>query len=231
MSWILDILLIGIVLGTIFFYWHRGFVRSILTFGRILISSLAATLLGPKVGGVLADMFLGNVITQKVHSMLTSLLGSTAESVNLDPLLQQESFVSMVERFGGSMAEIEAKYGNMASATQDTLMDLAQTIAAPITTMISNLLGYLIVFAIVYILFFVFTGILSKIFELPVLKQINKLLGLLLGILIAALYALIFCILGSYLLRFIGAVSGKFIADQLIEGTKLFRLIANLKLF
>lgn len=231
MSWILDVLLIGIVLGTIFFYWHRGFVRSILTFGRILISSLAASLLGPKVGGVLADMFLSNAITQKVHNMLTSLLGSTAESVNLDQLLEQESFVSIVERFGGSMAEIEAKYGNMASATQDTLLELAQTIAAPITTLISNLLGYLIVFAIVYILFFVFTGILSKIFELPVLKQINKLLGFLLGVLIAALYALIFCILGSYLLRFIGAISGKFIADELIAGTTLFRLIADLKLF
>ena len=110
--------------------------------------------------------------------MLTSLLGSTTESVNLDQLLQQESFVSMVERFGGNMAEIEAKYGNMASATGATLMELAQTIAAPITTLIANLLGYLIVFSIVYILFFVFTGILSKIFELPILKQITKLLAL-----------------------------------------------------
>ena len=63
MSWILDILLIGIVLGTIFFYWHRGFVRSILTFGRVLISSLAATLFGPKIGDILADMFLSKRFT------------------------------------------------------------------------------------------------------------------------------------------------------------------------
>jgi len=231
MSWILDVLLIGIILGTIFFYWHRGFVRSVLTFGRILLSSLAASIFGSQVGDILSEMFLSNVITQKIHDMLISLLGSTTESVNLDQLFQQDAFVSIVERFGGSMTELEAKYGNMTNATGDTLMELAQTIATPITTLIANLLGYLIVFAIVYILFFVFTGILSKIFELPILKQINKLLGFLLGVLIATLYALIFCILGSYLLQFIGAVSGKFSADELIAGTTLFRVIADLKLF
>lgn len=231
MSWIIDVLLIGIVLGTVFFYWKRGFVRSILTFGRLLFSALAASLFGRYVGKLLSDIFFHNFITQKVHDTLLSLVGSNTESFHLDQLLQQDAFVKTVERFGGSMADIEAKFGNMTNATQDTLTELSQTIAAPITTLVTNLLGYLIVFALVYILFFVFTGILSKIFELPVLKQINKLLGLLLGILIAALYALIFCILGSYLLRFIGAISGKFIADELIAGTALFRLIANIKLF
>lgn len=224
-------LLIALIAGTILYYWRRGFVKAILGFGRTLLSALAAWFLGPKLGTVIAEKIIGNKITQKVYNMLVSLFDSTAETFNFSQMFEQEGFASTVERFGGDMAALEAKYGDMTNATRENLIDLSQSIAAPITTLIANLFGCLLVFLIVYILFIVFSGVLSKICELPVLKQINHLLGLVLGVLFAALNAVIFCVLGAYLLKFIGATSGKFVASTLIEGTKLFRLIANLKLF
>ncbi len=233
MSWILDILLVALIAGTILFYWRRGFIKAILSFGRILISAVTAWFFGPKLGAVIADKVIGNKITQKVYDLLSSMFDGAAETINLQQLFEQapETLVKTVERFGGSMADLEAKYGDMTAATHETLFDLAQNIAAPITTLISNLIGCVLVFVVAFILLLVLSGLLTKICELPVLKQINHLLGLLLGILIALLYAALFCILGSYLLNLIGAVTGKFNAEELIAGTYIFRWIANIKLF
>ncbi|MBQ7321201.1 MAG: CvpA family protein [Clostridia bacterium] len=233
MSWILDVLLIAIVLGTLVYYTHRGFVKAVLGFGRTLLSFLLAMLLGPKLGGVIATKLIGNKIADRVYNLLVSFFDKQTESFDLSELFDKmpEAFVSLVERFGGNMAELEAKYGDLTAATRENLTDLSQTIAAPITTVISNLFGYLIVFLVAFVLLILFTGVLSKIFELPVLKQINHLLGFVLGLLFAVLNAFIFCFIGAYLLKFIGAASGKFVAEELIEGTRLFQLIANIKLF
>ena len=231
MSWILDILLVAIVLGTICFYWRRGFVKALFSFGRTLISLVLAWVFGPKLGAALVERLIGNKITQKIYHMLSSFFDSAAETINLSQLFEQapESFVKTVERFGGDMAKLEAKYGSMTEATHETLMELSQSIAAPIMALIGNLLGFVIVFILAFLFFLLFSGILAKIFELPVLKQINHLLGLLLGILIAALYAVLFCFIMSHLLRFVGSSSGKFVAEELISSTHLFRLIANIK--
>lgn len=233
MNWILDILLIGIVIGTICFYWRRGFVKAVLSFGRTLISALIAWIFGPKLGHVIAERIIGNKIAQKVYDAMASLFDSAAESFNLSQLFERapEKFIKIVERFGGSIEELEAKYGSMTEATHETLFELAENIAAPITKLLSNVAGFLIVFLVAFVLFFLFTGILAKIFELPILKQVNHLLGFLLGVLLAVLYAVLFCVIGSYLLRLIGSVSGKFVAEELIASTRLFRLISNIKLF
>ena len=233
MNWLLDILLVAIIIGTVCFYWKRGFVKAILSFGRTLVSALVAWIFGPKVGNVIAKRVIGNKITQKVYDTMAAIFDSAAESFNLSELFERapENFIKILERFGGSVEELEAKYGSMTEATHETLFELAQSIADPITKLLSNVAGFLIIFLITFLLFFVFTGILSKIFELPVLKQINHLLGFLLGVLLAALYAVLFCVIGSYLLRLIGSASGKFVAEELISSTHLFRLIAKIKLF
>ena len=232
MNWILDILLLAIVVGTIWFYWKRGFIKALLSFGRTLLSAVLAWLLHSKVGSLIAERVIGDKITQKVYHMLSSLFDSAMETFDLSQLFDQapENFVKIIERFGGDIAALEAKYGNMTEATRETLLDLSQSIAAPITTLISNLLGFVIVFVVAFLFLLIFSGILAKIFELPVLKQINQLLGLLLGILLAALYAVLFCFITSYLLRFIGSAGGKFVAEELISSTHLFRLVANLNL-
>lgn len=232
-SWILDVLLIALVLGTILFHWRRGFVKAILGFGRTLISAILAWFFGPKMAAVIADRFIGNKVTQKIYDLLTSMFDNATETIDLSLLFEQapEKFVNIVERFGGNMADLETKYGDMTAATRDNLYDLSQSIAAPITSLISNLLGYVLVFVAAFLLFFVLSAILTKIFELPVLKQLNHILGLLLGILFAVLNAILFCLIGGYLLKLIGPATGKFVAEELIAETHLFRLIAEIKLF
>ena len=233
MSWILDIFVIAVFLGTVIYYSKKGFVKAVLGFGRTLISVILSWLLGPKLAAVIAEKIIGNTISQKVYQLLTSFFDSSTETFNLALLFEQapEGFVKTVERLGGNMAELEERYGNLTEATRENLVELSQNIAAPITTVISNLFGYLLVFLVAFVFFVIFSSLISKIFELPLLRQINGILGFLLGIAFGALNAVIFSFLGVCLLHLIAAMTAGFVAEELIEGSKLFQIIISFKFF
>ena len=233
MSWILDALVLLVLLGTIIVYTKRGFVKTVLGFGKTLISIIVATLLGPKLSTFIAEKIIGNRITQKVYNILMSLYSGSSETFDLSQLFEQlpEGFVRMVETLGGNVAELETKYGNMTAATKDTLVDFSQNIAQPITRIISDLFGYLLVFLATYVCFALLASIIAKIFEIPLLKQVNHFLGFVLGLAFGVLNTFIFCFFGSYLLPFIATITSAFVAEDLIAGTMLFQAIAQFKLF
>lgn len=233
MSWLLDVLVLVLFFGTVICYTKKGFVKTILGFGKTLIAAILSWLFGPKLGIFIAEKIIGNKITQQVYNILISAFDHTAETFDLSLLFDRssEGFDRLVERLGGNMATLEEKYGDMTNATREHLVELSHQIAKPITTVIANLLGYLLVFLAVFLFFALFSGVISKIFELPVLKQINRFFGFLLGLAFGALNSVIFCIFGSFVLPFIAAITAAFIADDLIAGTVLFRIIAQLKLF
>lgn len=233
MSWLLDVLVIVLFFGTIICYTKKGFVKTVLGFGRTLIAALLSWMLGPKLGIIIAEKIIGNKITQKVYNIIISAYDHTAETFDLSSLFDQssEGFDRLVERLGGNMSALEEKYGDMTTATREHLVELSHQVAQPITTVISNLLGYLLVFLAVFLFFVLFSGVISKIFELPVLKQINRFFGFLLGLAFGALNSVIFCVFGSFLLPFIAALTAAFVADDLIASTVIFKIIAQLKLF
>ena len=82
-----------------------------------------------------------------------------------------------------------------------------------------------------YLLFIIFAGIISKIFELPLLRQINQFLGFLLGIAFGVLNTVIFCFLGAHVLHLLAAFTARFVAEDLIAGSKLFQAIASFHIF
>ena len=233
MSWILDVLVIAVFLGTIISYTRQGFVKAVLGFGKTLISAIVAAFFGPKVSAFIAEKLIGTRIAQRVYGILLSLYSGSTDAFDLTLLFEQlpEGFVRMVERFGGSISELEAQYGNMTAATQENLMSFSQSIAQPITRIISDLFGYLLVFLAAYVCFALFANLISKVFEIPMLKQINHILGFILGLVFGALNTLIFCFFGKFLIPFIAAITSAFVAEDLIAGSMLFRAIVEFKLF
>jgi uncharacterized membrane protein required for colicin V production len=233
MSWILDVLILVIFFGTIINYTGKGFVKSILGFGRTLISAVLTWVFGPTLANVIADRIIGNKIAEKTYNILAAGFEGTAETFDLSQLFKQapEGFVRLVQRFGGNLADLETKFGNMTAATQQDLVALSDSIAQPITTVISKLFGYLLVFLASYLLFALLAMLLTKIFELPLLKQINRFLGFLLGLAFGVLNTFIFCFFSTYLLPFIAAITATFVAEDLIAGTVLFQAISQFKFF
>ena len=233
MSWILDVLVIAVFLGTIITYTKQGFVKAVLGFGKTLISAIVAAFFGPKLSIFIADKLIGNRIVQQVYSILLSLYSGSAETFDLSQLFEQlpEGFVRMVQTFGGDLSELEAQYGNMTAATEQNLMSFSQSIAQPITRVISDLFGYLLVFLAAYVCFALFASLICKVFEIPMLKQINHVLGFILGFVFGAVNTFIFCFFGNYLIPFLAAITSAFVAEDLIAGSILFRAIVEFKLF
>ncbi len=233
MNLLLDMIVLALIIGTVTYYTKRGFLKSVLGFGRTLLAFLLARIFGPKLGELIADKALGNIIAEKIYTIFTSLFDDAVESFDLSTLFQQapDTFVDLVERFGGSMSTLEMQYGDMTAATRENLMELSQSIATPITTSLSNVIGYFLVFFLVFLLLWACSGLITKIFELPILTQVNHILGFFLGILFAVIYVLLFCFLVTVLLRFAGAVTGSFIADTWIDQSYLFKLVVGINIF
>ena len=233
MSWILDVLIIVIFLGTVIKYTCQGFVKSFLDFGRTLIAAFLAWLFGPKLAVVIAEKVIGNRIKQKTYNILASSFEGASDKFNLAQLFEQapDGFIRLVERLGGNISELEAKYGHMTEASREDLVELSHSIAQPITNIISTLFGYLIIFLVASLCFAILSKLITKIFELPVLKQFNRLLGFILGLIFGAMNTLIFCFFATYLLPFIAAITAAFVAEDLIAGTTIFQVIAQIKLF
>ena len=85
---VLDLILFALIAGTVIYYWKRGFVKSVLGFGRTLLSFIIAWLLGPKLGHVISQKIIGNKITQKVYNMLSSLYETAEDTFDLSKLFE-----------------------------------------------------------------------------------------------------------------------------------------------
>ena len=233
MSWILDVLIIVIFFGTVIGYTRRGFVKSILGFGRTLISAILSWFFGPDLASWISEKIIGDKITQNVYDIMVSGFGGDSDKFNFARLFEQapEGFVRFVERLGGNLEDLKAKYGSITEASPQELTELSQSIAAPINTVISYLFGYLIVFLAAYLGFVLLAGILTKVFELPLLRQLNSFLGFILGLAFGVLNTAIFCFFGSYLIPFLAAITAAFVAEDLIAGSVLFEFLLQFKLF
>ena len=233
MPWVLDLLLVIFFVATIISYTRKGFVKSIMESGRGTLSLLLAWSFGPKLGAIISEKFLGDKIANRIYNSLASFFDSTAETFDLSQLFAQapENFVKTVNRFGTDLTALEAQYGNMTAASKDNLLDLSQSIADPVNTLVGNLCGYIIVFIVAYLLLILLTGIISKIFELPVLKQINRFLGFILGLVFGVINVLMICYFGTYLLQLLTTFNDTWDTAAWVEGTKLFKIIAQFKIF
>lgn len=233
LSWILDVVLIALVLGTIVFYTKRGFIRSVLGFGKKIVSLALAWFVGPKLGVPLVNRFLGNAITGKIYNMLCSAFDAGTESLNVGDIIDglPDAFVALMRLFGTDVEALKSQYGEMTQATRENLVAVSENISAPILTFLGNVIGFLLVFLVAYLTITLLSGILGKIFELPILKQINGLLGFLLGIICSVLFALIFCTLSYYIIKCAGTLSGKFDGVEWMKGARIFSFVLKYKFF
>lgn len=233
MSWILDVVLLALIAGTIIFYSHRGFIKTVLGFGRTVLGVILAWFLGPKLGMAIVNRFWAEKITEKVYNVLCSLFDAGAESFDLSALFDRlpEAFLQLIRLFGADLEALEAQFGAMTAATRENLTDFAQSIAQPIMNLLGNFIGFALVFFGTCLAVAILSGILSKIFELPVLKQINGFLGFALGVACAVLNALVFCTLSYYVIQYIGTVTESFDGVAFMEGAKIYSIVSKYKFF
>ncbi|MBR2370989.1 MAG: CvpA family protein [Clostridia bacterium] len=213
----------------------RGFLRSLLSFGKTLISALLAYLLGPLVATLLANGFVGKGITNFVYEKIVALYGGAVEVFDLSSVFEKiNTDFAWIKAFGADISGLEAKYGELTGVTNEELFAFAQNIASPVITAVSNVMAYvgvfLISFVLCIILTFVVKGVTEILDKIPVAGKVNHWLGLALGVVTGVVVVVIGVYVADVAMQYISAVNENFDYPALLENAKLFNWLRELNL-
>lgn len=232
MNYILDAALIIIFIGTVIAYYKKGFVKSILGLGKLLLSLLLAFTLGRPLGNLLAERFMNDRITDHIFGRLSGLYEAGASSFDLSQLSGKipPSLVKLAEGCGINMDSYLTAQTDPAAGAEG-LRRVCAGIAAPISHFICGILGFIIVFIAAYLLFLLSAFIIEAVVKLPILRGVNKLLGGLLGLICGGINILLFIFAVNLIAYLIGASGGGYWLLEGAEQSYLFKLFGNIRLF
>lgn len=213
----------------------RGFLRSLLSFGKTLISALLAYLLGPLVATALANGFVGKGITNFVYEKIVALYGGAVEAFDLSSVFEKiNTDFAWIKSFGADISGLEAKYGELTGISSEELFAFSQNIASPVITAVSNVMAYvgvfLISFVLCIILTFVVKGVTELLDKIPVAGKVNHWLGLALGIVTGVVVVVIGVYVADVVMQYISAVNESFDYAALLEEAKIFNWLKELNL-
>lgn len=203
MNWIFDILLVVIFALIVFVDTKRGFVKAVWGFARAAASVILSLMFGSAVGLLFNKIFVLNTVTNTVYAALEPVIGLTNGSYNISAAFEGNAgFADLLSRFGVTAESLQAKYGEFANATQDTLREMAEFIAKPIADTLSKLLGVVVIFLISMIALYIVGKVVDLLAKLPVIKTLNSFLGAVFGAASGFIYIWIICLVLSMVIEY-----------------------------
>ena len=149
---LVDVVIVLIFLGVVVFFTKHGLDRAIHMIGKAWLSVACSLFVGPKITGLLENLFIREGITGAVHSSLTNLIEHNANGYNLAELFANlpAGFVRFLDGLGASLSALEAEFGSYTEAGPEIVRAMAVRIADPcvgaISTIIGSFLGFIIPF-------------------------------------------------------------------------------------
>ncbi|MBQ4517244.1 MAG: CvpA family protein [Clostridia bacterium] len=157
----IDLIAILVIIASVLIGAKRGFVKSVFSFGSLIISLLLALTLYP----VVTDCLEGSFVDKFVHESAYALFD--AQTANGSTTAEAGANSSLPE---GLQAIINKTISNAAEATKEVLAETVASLALKI-------LGVLIVFFLSKILLWIISLIFDLVSKLPIIRTLNKLMG------------------------------------------------------
>ena len=224
----IDVLLLTILVFSTVRFGGRGLICSIFGMGKFILAFLLSIALGSPVGILISNGFVGKALYDSVYSRISGYFGE-GESVRAFFADIPEGFLKTLRLFGADVNALQARFEN-ASATQETIREMADVISAPISRTISAILAYVIIFVAAYIALSVIIKGLRSI-KIPIITRIDKLLGGTLGFLLGILgVALISTVLYS-ILEFVSAIKNSEEIMNVYSNSHVFKFIYDMHIF
>ena len=216
MQLVIDILLIAIFALLVFRGWWRGFMKSILSLGRLILSLVITILFGSAFAAWIDAKFVNPPVFEAVFKKFSDVAAEITASAEggIDALVEK-----IPEVFRGYLdltnvdptAEINA-----------LVEQWSRTVADGISKVISLILGFVLLFVISFVLLTAVIFIIGKLVKLPVIRTVDKLLGLAVGIFNGAAVVMVSSVI-------LGAILGLMGQGELAEGSFMLRLFAGVK--
>ncbi len=216
MQFVIDILLIVIFGLLVFRGWWRGFMKSVLSLGRLILSLVITILFGSVFAAWIDEKFVNPPVFETVFKKFSEVAAEVTASAEggINALVEKipESFRGYLDLESvDPTAEINA-----------LVEEWSHTVADGISKVIATIVGYVLLFVLAFLVLTVVIFIVSKVAKLPAIKTVDKLLGLLVGIVSGAFAVIFISVILSALLGVIGQ-------EALVEGSFMLRLFSGIK--
>lgn len=181
---ILDIILVVVLLGTVFYYIRRGFVAGLLdlvgSFASLAVAWFASRQLSP---GVFENFFKSGLITRTADSI------QSQGEVNFDTL-----FASLSEFLPQSLIDrLRSATGALTfdNAAPNIAEQVVENVIAPLIVPIITVVVFFAVFLVCRMLLALLIAVLTNVNRLPIIGGANKMLGSIIGLVAGAINVLL----------------------------------------
>ncbi len=217
MNLVLDILVIGIVVGSVILGWRRGFIKS--------ISGLLGLVLAIFVVSSFAQPIAEKLDDAVVRPWAVNQVIKTQEGLTPDAPIEQLDLAvvnqGIADKFGVNILGVDHSSG--ASTVGDYIESVIKHIGVTVT--VSMALATIGLFALTWIGVRLIGLLLRPILKLPVLRQFNGILGVMAGLVSAALILMVLV----YAVELIGGSRpDAVLGAQTVEKTYIFKHIAQI---
>ena len=197
MSFILDLILIGIIVAICVNAYIQGLIVSLFNLVSSFAAMILAFLLCPVLAGIIELSPIYGGIKDPIYNSLLSV-------ANENGIKTTEGLLKQLPLHPAAMERIKEQVANE-SITE--VSAIAGKVSELITSFIIQIISIIILFIIIKLLLLLVKGVLKKINKLPIIRQTDKIGGVILGIIEAFV---LLTVVGALFALFSGSVDSKF---------------------
>ena len=216
MQLVIDILLVVIFGLLVFRGWWRGFMKSVLSLGRLILSLVITIVFGASFAAWIDAKFVNPPVFEAVFKKLSDVAAEVTASAEggIDALVEKipEAFRDYLDlETVDPTAEINA-----------LVEQWSHTVADGISKIVATVIGYILLFVLAFLVLTVVIFIVTRFAKLPAIKTVDKLLGLVVGLFSGAVAVIFISVILSAILGVIGQ-------EAVVEGSFMLRLFSGIK--
>ena len=216
MQLVIDILLIVIFGLLVFRGWWRGFMKSVLSLGRLILSLVITIVFGASFAAWIDAKFINPPVFEAVFKKFSDIAAEVTASAEggIDALVEK-----IPEAFRGYL---DLETIDPAAEINALVEQWSHTVADGISKVIATVIGYILLFVLAFLVLTLVIFIVTRFAKLPAIKTVDKLLGLVVGIFSGAAVVIFISVILSALLGIFGQ-------EALVEGSFMLRLFSGIK--
>ena len=216
MQLVIDILLIVIFGLLVFRGWWRGFMKSVLSLGRLILSLVITIVFGASFAAWIDAKFINPPVFEAVFKKFSDIAAEVTASAEggIDALVEK-----IPEAFRGYL---DLETIDPAAEINALVEQWSHTVADGISKVIATVIGYILLFVLAFLVLTLVIFIVTRFAKLPAIKTVDKLLGLVVGLFSGAVAVIFISVILSAILGVIGQ-------EAVVEGSFMLRLFSGIK--
>lgn len=228
MSFVLDIILLGIAIFIIVMGSIKGVVKSVLSLATIIVALVVSCAFTPMLSQAVTEGFL----LEKVSSGIESTVGSVTkngDSYDFSGLFENmpEVMSQVLDRYGVSEESFEKFVSGMTETGSEAVEKASMYIATPVVTQISNAASFVVIFLVSFLVLKLVSKLIELIFKAPVLKTADKVAGGIFGVINAFIVLWALSIVISLGVTSLGSVAPGWFGEDVVENSFILKIFAT----